>query len=186
MKEIWSQIPAWPDIEISTSGNLRRVSRDNGRVKCDVSGKPIYKSIKTRNNEAYIQSNGKSVTLTIRRLMAQVFLNDGDPLPRSKWVVAKDGNKTSKVLSNIEIVAASPQLCKPVGLPYKKIVQDWHLANPLDDEKCRMYVYEKYGKILSLKTIKAYRLAAGFKKARPKPFAQTDSRRQKLAHTSSR
>jgi len=153
MKELWSSIPDFPDHEVSTEGRVRRVRRQAGRVLTDERGKPVYFYMK--NGRKYIMLGRK--TCSVARIMAQVFLNEGEPLKRKQCAKVKGPLR----LENLEITRFEPNT-KPNGS--KRAVAEWCYANTINDKACRDHLAEKHGIHLTEKTVKNYRLLAGFKK----------------------
>lgn len=160
MKELWSSIPDYPDHEISTKGRVRRVKRSCGRVLLDANKKPLYVYYKP----SPLVNIGKK-KITVSRIMAQVFLNEGDPLTRKQWAKVKKRKRNPELPWELDLddVRISPVIPNTPPNGSRECVLHWCRENPIDDEKCQVFVLEKLGVLLSLKTIQAYRLSGGFK-----------------------
>ena len=160
MKELWSQITDRPDYEVSTLGNVRRVVRRCGKIETTPQGRPLYTPVRVAPG-GYFHAEGQR--LFIHRIMAQVFLNDGEPLRRGQWVRSIDGNLRNRALSNLEIttphIPRPPQTTNAVAL-----VETWCKSNQIDDPKLRAYLYQKTGVMYQPKTVRVYRNRAGFVK----------------------
>jgi hypothetical protein len=92
---MWIKIEEAPDFEVSDAGLFRNVK--TGRIYTPHTGS-YYPHVNLKD------SIGKVFTKQAHIVVAQYFLNDGDPIPKDMRVICLDDNPHNLNYTNLDIV----------------------------------------------------------------------------------